>query len=65
MSSQANALFSQMARVIQWNVPCLYQQNAHRFFKKITEHTDILSRNENGEAVVYWMIPGSNFMSLK
>ena len=54
-----------MARVVRWNVPGLYQQNAHRLLKKITKHADILTRNENGEAVVYGdAIPGSNFKSL-
>ena len=28
-SGQASALSPQMARVIRWNVPGLYQQNAH------------------------------------
>ena len=33
--------------------------------KKITEHADIFTRNENGEAVIYGnAIPGSNFKSL-
>ena len=32
-SAQASALSPQMARVIQWNVFCLYQQRAHRLFK--------------------------------
>ena len=55
----------QMPSVIRRNVPCLYQQNAHRLLKKITEHADILTRNENGEAVIYGnAIPGSNFKSL-
>ena len=54
-----------MARVIQCNVPGLYQQKAHRLLKKITEHPDIVTRNENGEAVVDGdAIPGSNFKSL-
>ena len=54
-----------MARVIRWNVPGLYQQKAHRLLKKITEHDDILTRNENGEAVIYGnAIPVSNFKSL-
>ena len=64
-SDQANALSPQMARVILWNVPSLYLQKAHRLLKKITEHPNILTRNENGEAVVYGdAIPGSNFKSL-
>ena len=47
------------------NVPGLYQQKAHRLLKKITEHPNVLSRNENGEAVVYGdAIPGSSFKSL-
>ena len=54
-----------MARVIRWNVPGLYHQKAHRVLKKITEHADILTRNENGETVIYGnAIPGSNFKSL-
>ena len=54
-----------MARVIRWNVPGLYKQNAHRLLKKITDHPNILTRHENGETVVYWdAIPGSNFKSL-
>ena len=54
-----------MARVIRWNVPNLYQQKAHRLLKRITENPDILTRNENGEAVIYGAaIPGSNFKSL-
>ena len=54
-----------MARVIWWNVPGLSQQKAHRLLKKITEHADILTRNENGEAVIYWnAIPGSYFKSV-
>ena len=64
-SAQASALSPQMAKVIRWNVPGLYQKNAHRLLKKITEHADILTRNENGEAVIYGnAIPGSNFKSL-
>ena len=64
-SEQASALSFQMARVIRWNVPGLYQQKAYRLLKKITEHPNILTRNENGEAVVYGdAIPGSNFKSL-
>ena len=54
-----------MARVIRCNVPCLYQQQAFRLLKKITEHADILTRNQNGEAVVYGnAILGSNRKSL-
>ena len=52
-SDQASALSPQMARVIRWNVPGLYQHKAHRLLKKITEHPNILTRNGNGEAVVY------------
>ena len=64
-SAQANALSPQMARVIRWNVPGLYQQKAHRLHKRITENPDILTRNENGEAVIYGdAIFGSNFKSL-
>ena len=64
-SDQASALSPQMARVIRWNVPGLYQQKAHRLLKKITEHPNILTNNENEEAVVYNdAIPGSNFKSL-
>ena len=37
----------------------------HTLLKKITEHADILTWNENGEAVIYGnAIPGSNFKSL-
>ena len=65
MLVQASALSPQMARVICWNVFGLYQQKAHRLLIKITEHADILTRNENGEAVVSGnAIPGSNFKSL-
>ena len=64
-SDQASALSPQMARVIRWNVPGIFQQQAHRLLKKITEHPNILTRNENGEALVYGdAIPGSNFKSL-
>ena len=31
----------------------LYQHKAHRLFKTITEHADIFTRHENGDAVVY------------
>ena len=64
-SAQASALSPQMARVIRWNIPGVFQQKAHRLLKKITEQPDILARNENGEAVVYGdAIPGSNVKSL-
>ena len=64
-SAQASALPPQMARVIRWNVPGLYQQKAQRLPRKITEHAGILTRNENKEAVVYGdAIPSSNFKSL-
>ena len=64
-SDQASALSPQMAWVIRWNVPGSYQQNAHRHLKKITEHPNILSRNDNVEAVVYGdVIFGSNSRSL-
>ena len=54
-----------MARVILWNVPDLYQQNANRLFKKITEHPDLLTRTDNWKAVDYRDgIPGSYFKSL-
>ena len=60
-SAQASALSPQMARVIRWNVPGLYQQKAHRLLIRITENPDILTKNENGEAVIYGdAIPGSN-----
>ena len=61
-SAQASVLSPQMARLIRWNIPGVYQQKAHRLLKKITEQPDILTRNENGEAVVYGdAIPGINF----
>ena len=64
-SDQTSALSPQKAMVIRWNVPSLYQQNAHRLLKKITDHSDILTRNETEEAVVYGdTILGSNFKSL-
>ena len=64
-SAQASALSPQMARVIRWNIPGVYQQNAHRLLTKITEKPDIVTKNKNGEAVVYGdAIPGSNFKSL-
>ena len=44
-SDKASALSPQMAKVIRWNVFCLYQQKAHRLLKKITEHPNILTRN--------------------
>ena len=51
-----------MAKVVRWNVPGLYQQNAQRLLKKITEHANILTKNKNGEAVINGnAIPGSNF----
>ena len=54
-----------MGRIIRWNVPGLYQQTDHRQLKKISEHADILTRNENGEAVNNGnAIPDSNFKSL-
>ena len=54
-----------MARVIRWNILGVYQQQAHRLLKKITEKPDMLSRNEKGKVVVYGdAIPGSNFKSL-
>ena len=54
-----------MARVIRCNVPGLYQHKAHRLLKNIMEHPNILTRNNNGEAVVYGdAIPGSNCKSL-
>ena len=62
--SSGDCFSPQMARVIRWNVPILYRTNAHRLLKKITEHADILTRNENGEAVIYGnAIPGSKFKS--
>ena len=64
-SAHAIALSFQMARVIRWNVPGLSQQKAHRLLKKITEHADIFTRNENGKSVIYKnVVPGSNFKSL-
>ena len=63
--AQASALSPQMGRVIQWNVPGLYKQKAHRLLKRITENPGILTRNENGEAVIYGdAIPSSNIKSL-
>ena len=54
-----------MAGVIRWNQPGVYQQKAYRRLKKITEQPDILTKNENGKAVVYGdAIPNSNFKSL-
>ena len=64
-SIQSSALSLQMARVIRWNGPGLYQKNAHRLLKKISEHQYILTKNEKEEAVLYEdAIPGSNFESL-
>ena len=64
-SAQASALSLQINRVIGWNIPGLYQQNALRLLKKITKHADILTRNEIEGAVVYGdAIPNSNFSSL-
>ena len=54
-----------MAKVIRWNLPGIYQQNAHFLLKKITEHRNIFTRNENWEAVVYGdAILNNNFKSL-
>ena len=54
-----------MAWQIRWNIPGLYHQKADRLLKKIHENPEILTRNENGEAVVYGeSVPGSNFKSL-
>ena len=64
-SAQASAVSPQMERVIRWNIPGVYLQQTHRFLKKIIEQPDILTRNENGEAVVYGdSIFGSNFKVL-
>ena len=64
-SGQASTLPPQMARVIRYNVPGIYQHKADRLVKKITKHVNILTRNENGKAVVYGdAIHGSNFKSL-
>ena len=64
-SAQASALSPQMAKVIRWNIPGLYQHKSHRLLKNITEQPDILTWNENGEAVVYGdAVPVSNFKSL-
>ena len=35
-SHHASALLFQIARVVRWNLPGLYQQKAHRLIKKIT-----------------------------
>ena len=35
-SDTASALLPQIKRIIRWNLPNLYQQNAHRLLKKIT-----------------------------
>ena len=54
-----------MATVIRWNALGLYLQKAHRLFKRIKENPDILTINENGEAVLYGdTISGNNFKSL-
>ena len=54
-----------MAREIRWNVPGLYRQKKHRLVKRITENPDILTKNENRQAVIYKnAIPGSNFKLL-
>ena len=54
----------QITRVICWNILGVYQQTTHRLLKKITEQPNILTRNEQGESVVYGdAIPGSNFKS--
>ena len=64
-SAQASALSPQMAKVIRWNVHTLYQQNTYRLLEKITEYAYILTRNENGKAVIYGIaIPGSTLKSL-
>ena len=64
-SAKASAWFPQIARVIWWNDPGLYQQYAHRLLKKITEHADNFIRTENGETVIYRNAnPNSNFKSL-
>ena len=48
-SAQASALSTKMARVIRRNVLGLYQQQAHRLLKRITDHAEILTRNETGK----------------
>ena len=64
-SNQASAVVFIMAKIVRWKVPGLYQQKAHQLLTKIQESPDILTRNENGEAVVYGnAIPGSIFKSL-
>ena len=64
-SVEASAVSPQMAKISRWNIPGLYQQKAHRLLRRITENSDILSRNENGEAVVDGdAIPNSYFKSL-
>ena len=53
-----------MTRVIRWNKPGVYQQQAHRLLKKITEQPDVFTRNEYKEAVVDGdAIFSSNFKS--
>ena len=60
-SVQASALSFQMVSVIRWNVQLLFQPKAHKLHKKIKEHANILTRIENGEAVIYWnAVPNSN-----
>ena len=60
-SAEASDLSPQMARVIRWNVPDLYQQKKHRLLKKITEHADILTKNKYGKTLIYGnAIFGSN-----
>ena len=46
-SVYANAVSPQMAQVICYNVPGFYQHKADRLLKKITEHADIITRNNN------------------
>ena len=65
MSNQASVLSTQKAIIIRCNVLCLYQQNEHRLLKKIMGHSDILTKNENVEFVVYRdSIPYINFKLL-
>ena len=65
LSGEASALSPMMSRIIRWNIPGLYHQKAHRLLKNIHKNPEILTRNENGEAVVYGeSIPGSNFKFL-
>ena len=64
-SAQANALSPQMARVIRWNEPGLFQKITHKLLKRITENPDIPTINQNGDAIIYGdAIPGSNFKSI-